>query len=687
MGASSYTPDPGYGALFQKLAGPPNPLTTVGQDAQAIDQVKQFQAKNALSNIYQQSIDPQTGQVDLGKFNALASQNPAALYNFGESMHSAGAGLQAQGVGTSAQLSARLDQLGAQAAYMSPLVAKAQQGTVTADDIRNALKDIPPGVIPPSTLANINQQLADGADPNNVVRGAFFANENGRAMLNSALGPIATVNQGPYTSFVRQPPFAPGGVASPVPMDLTPDQRVAISKALTQQTTWTDPNDPTKTRTGPESERLKELYGIDPNTLLKAFPGVGAEPPIPGGTTQGGENREIQTNNFAGMRNPNVPAAGGPQTNPQGWQTFATPEAGIQAISNQLDRYASGATTGKPLNTLNGIISTWAPASDGNPTQALIARGARIMGVSPDQPLDLSDPNVKAKLVEVMIRNEQGGNLPQKAAAAIPGALNAPNWRPFGTVQPAPAPSPPAANLVPGGGAQVPVPNIQLADFPAGRVVGAPTTLPETTKASGQDYATDLAQYKDLPARLSMLTQSADILRANPNLGTGTGAGDIQRLASLAQNFGFTLSPQANTNLAAFTELNKDLERYYLSRPGSQRSDLAQAETKMSQPSTEMQRDALQDLIGKTIGLERFNSAPYLNFAQQHGPANAAMYAPQYEAEAAAYKNTLDQNAFGFDYMTPQERAAYRDSLTPAGKQRYYYSLKEASRLYGVPLQ
>lgn len=91
MGAPSFTPDPGYGALINKLANPPNPLTTLGQDAEALAAAKEFQAQNALTGIYQQSIDPQTGQVDLGEFNALARQNPAALWKFGESMRSAGA--------------------------------------------------------------------------------------------------------------------------------------------------------------------------------------------------------------------------------------------------------------------------------------------------------------------------------------------------------------------------------------------------------------------------------------------------------------------------------------------------------------------------------------------------------------------------------------------------------------------
>jgi hypothetical protein len=134
--------------------------------------------------------------------------------------------------------------------------------------------------------------------------------------------------------------------------------------------------------------------------------GVGR--PMPGG---GDSNREIATNNFAGMRQPGVPAAGGPMSNPAGWQKFDTPEAGVAGISRQLDRYASGATTGKPLTTLRQIVSTWAPPNE-NPTDQLIARASQVVGVGPDQPIDVSNPAVKAKLVEAMIRGEQGGRLP-----------------------------------------------------------------------------------------------------------------------------------------------------------------------------------------------------------------------------------------------------------------------------------
>jgi hypothetical protein len=160
-------------------------------------------------------------------------------------------------------------------------------------------------------------------------------------------------------------------------------------------------------------------------------------PPLPiGDGLGGGSNWEVVHNNFAGMRNPRVKAAGGPEANPAGWQQFSSPQQGIQAISHQLDRYASGATTGSPLTTLNQIISTWAPSSDNNATGPLIDRARTVMGgVDPDQPLDFTDPGIKARLVEAMIRNEQGGNLHPAAAAGISAVFPDAGWQPY-TSQP-----------------------------------------------------------------------------------------------------------------------------------------------------------------------------------------------------------------------------------------------------------
>jgi hypothetical protein len=108
-----------------------------------------------------------------------------------------------------------------------------------------------------------------------------------------------------------------------------------------------------------------------------------------------------------------------------GFQSFSTPEQGLAAISRQLDRYASGATTGRPLTTIRDIVSTWAPPSE-NPTETLIQRAERVMGVGRSVPLDLSNPATKAKLIEATIRIEQDDRLPvdpsliSKVAGASP---------------------------------------------------------------------------------------------------------------------------------------------------------------------------------------------------------------------------------------------------------------------------
>lgn len=136
------------------------------------------------------------------------------------------------------------------------------------------------------------------------------------------------------------------------------------------------------------------------------------------------ENWETKHNNFGGLRIPGVQA--GP--NAGGFQSFGSAEQGIAAIANQLDRYVTGATTGKPLQTLREIVSTWAPSSE-NDTHLLIHRAAAVMGVDPDQPLNVGDPKTRAKLIESTIRNEQGGKLPVDPAV-IQKVANDPGYQP-----------------------------------------------------------------------------------------------------------------------------------------------------------------------------------------------------------------------------------------------------------------
>ena len=68
-----------------------NPLTTLGQMSQGITQMRDYQAKQATADAYQQSIDPQTGAFDQGKFNALIGSTPQGAWNAGQTMQQSGA--------------------------------------------------------------------------------------------------------------------------------------------------------------------------------------------------------------------------------------------------------------------------------------------------------------------------------------------------------------------------------------------------------------------------------------------------------------------------------------------------------------------------------------------------------------------------------------------------------------------
>lgn len=82
---------------------------------------------------------------------------------------------------------------------------------------------------------------------------------------------------------------------------------------------------------------------------------------------------------------------------------FDTMDHGIDAQSSLLQGYGN-----KGLNTLNAIINRYAPSSDGNNTNAYASFVSKKMGVDPNQPLDMNDPNVRRNMVMAMGRFENG---------------------------------------------------------------------------------------------------------------------------------------------------------------------------------------------------------------------------------------------------------------------------------------
>uniref|UniRef100_UPI0036DC9EB4 hypothetical protein n=1 Tax=Photorhabdus sp. RM322S TaxID=3342825 RepID=UPI0036DC9EB4 len=98
--------------------------------------------------------------------------------------------------------------------------------------------------------------------------------------------------------------------------------------------------------------------------------------------------------------------------------------SGLKGSAHQLRRYFRGQTTGKKLQTIASIIPTWAPSKDGNKTKIYIANVSKMMGVSKDAFIDLTDPNVMQRMIDSMMVVESGGNpySPELIRAAITGA-------------------------------------------------------------------------------------------------------------------------------------------------------------------------------------------------------------------------------------------------------------------------
>ncbi|WP_334470456.1 lytic transglycosylase catalytic [Arsenophonus sp. PmNCSU2021_1] len=100
--------------------------------------------------------------------------------------------------------------------------------------------------------------------------------------------------------------------------------------------------------------------------------------------------------NFVGQR-------GAVRESPNGrFAKFNTAFEGLQALSSQLNRYAE-----RGLNTVEKIISTWAPASENN-TRAYIDKISGKLGVSPDTVLNLSNPAVMTSLMSGIVEHENG---------------------------------------------------------------------------------------------------------------------------------------------------------------------------------------------------------------------------------------------------------------------------------------
>jgi hypothetical protein len=84
---------------------------------------------------------------------------------------------------------------------------------------------------------------------------------------------------------------------------------------------------------------------------------------------------------------------------------FVNPVYGIRALAKILRNYQEK----YGLRTIETIISRWAPPNE-NDTGAYIRHVANVVGVAPDDAIDVNDLDIMMKLVNGIIKHENGIN-------------------------------------------------------------------------------------------------------------------------------------------------------------------------------------------------------------------------------------------------------------------------------------
>lgn len=106
--------------------------------------------------------------------------------------------------------------------------------------------------------------------------------------------------------------------------------------------------------------------------------------------------------NFPGAGGGNNPGNLRPPGASTGFRSFGTGEEGVRAMASQLRLYQSR----DRLDTITGIVSKYAPASENN-TGAYVSDVSRRTGFGPNQKLDLGNAEVLSRLLAAMIAHEQ----------------------------------------------------------------------------------------------------------------------------------------------------------------------------------------------------------------------------------------------------------------------------------------
>jgi hypothetical protein len=82
---------------------------------------------------------------------------------------------------------------------------------------------------------------------------------------------------------------------------------------------------------------------------------------------------------------------------------------GIRALARNLLSYSTLYPEGTPgdIDTVREIVNRWAPPTENN-TSAYVSHVCKIVGVGPDEQIQIDDPEVMLRLVRGIIKHENG---------------------------------------------------------------------------------------------------------------------------------------------------------------------------------------------------------------------------------------------------------------------------------------
>lgn len=383
--------------------------------------------------------------------------------------------------------------------------------------------------------------------------------------------------------------------------------------------------------------------GVDGNGLptyfLGAPPGtVGADSGTSGQTPSGQPNVALPIRN----NNPGAVSPGGKVAN------YASMDEGIAAADKTLQNYGL-----KGINTVRSIVSTWAPPS-ANDTDAYIKHVTSVLGVGPDQKIDLSNPLQRSLVRSALFLHESpsssifGTSGQAQPPVSQPGQPSAP-----GIIRPANAPG---------------------------------YNSSQETLATGfaKNYQTLLDSAADSKTRVNVLDNILGLSKAG--VASGPTADYTNKLKGILASIpGASDLPWAKNwqdDVSHYQELTKYLNQYGIRQwqaAGGTGTDAQLTKTLESNVNNHMFPQALQ-MVAQWTKASELALQGKANAAQNFKDANGGNVS-NFDQFERTWRNNFDPVIFQLKAMPADQQAAYIDNLKKTNKTAYQSLLMKSQTL------